>query len=92
MKAPEFQAIIMAGGLGARLSPFTSSLPKPLLPIANKPLLAYQLELLQSSGFGHAIVVTRQNHVDPVRMFLDSRPKSLFLPFLQNVTTFLRFY
>ena len=46
----EFQAIILAGGAGNRLYPLSEGVPKPLLPIANRPLLCYQLELLERSG------------------------------------------
>src|SRR5581483_5210467 len=41
------QALILAGGKGARLRPLTMHTPKPIVPIANRPLLIYQLELLK---------------------------------------------
>ena len=40
--------IIMAGGTGSRLQPFTSILPKPLLPINNKPVIDIILEYFQN--------------------------------------------
>ncbi len=46
----EFQAVILAGGAGNRLYPLSEGVPKCLLPIANRSLLAYQLELLERSG------------------------------------------
>ncbi|TMW62112.1 hypothetical protein Poli38472_009605 [Pythium oligandrum] len=54
----EFQAIILAGGSGIRLYPLTEETPKALLPANDKPLLWYQLHLLESSGFTDALVVT----------------------------------
>ncbi|MDW8062044.1 MAG: sugar phosphate nucleotidyltransferase [Nitrososphaerota archaeon] len=42
---------IMAGGEGTRLRPLTSNRPKPMVPIANKPVLEHTLEMLLSSGF-----------------------------------------
>ena len=33
------QAVILAGGLGTRLQPYTFFIPKPMLPLGNKPLL-----------------------------------------------------
>jgi NDP-sugar pyrophosphorylase family protein len=41
----------MAGGLGARLRPLTNELPKPMMPIIDKPILSYILELLKMYGF-----------------------------------------
>lgn len=46
----EFQVIIFAGGKGNRLTQLLSGKPKCLLPIANKPMIQYPLELLIRSG------------------------------------------
>lgn len=45
------QAIIMAGGEGARLRPLTCERAKPLVPVGNRPVMAYILELLEQHGF-----------------------------------------
>lgn len=44
------QALILAGGKGTRLRPLTVYTPKPIVPILNRPLLQYQLEILARSG------------------------------------------
>lgn len=41
------KALVLIGGRGTRLRPLTLSTPKPLLPLANKPFLRYQLEVLR---------------------------------------------
>ena len=46
---PPLQALIMAGGRGTRLSPLTDSLPKPMLPIGDKPLMEILIEQLRES-------------------------------------------
>lgn len=45
------KAVILAGGLGSRLRPFTSVIPKPLLPIGDKSVLELQMQRLGSFGF-----------------------------------------
>lgn len=50
------RAIILAGGKGTRLRPITLYTPKPIVPIANRPLLAYQLELLKRAGVRDVII------------------------------------
>ncbi len=44
------KAVIMAGGKGTRLAPLTNETPKPLMPIINKPILQYIIELLKKHG------------------------------------------
>jgi mannose-1-phosphate guanylyltransferase / phosphomannomutase len=43
-------AVIMAGGEGTRLRPLTSNQPKPMVPVLNKPVMEYIIELLKSHG------------------------------------------
>ncbi|HHT65210.1 MAG: sugar phosphate nucleotidyltransferase [Caldicoprobacterales bacterium] len=44
------KGIIMAGGEGSRLRPLTCDLPKPMVPVMNKPVMAYSVELLKKHG------------------------------------------
>ena len=48
--------IIMAGGLGTRLRPFTNTTPKPLLPIGNKPILESIIEHAKTYGIAEIII------------------------------------
>ena len=50
------KALILIGGLGSRLRPLTCYKPKPLLPIANKPFLEYQFQLLRKHGIKEVIL------------------------------------
>ena len=47
------QVVILAGGMGTRLKARLGDLPKPLIPIAGKPLLVHQIELARRYGFTH---------------------------------------
>lgn len=49
-------AIILAGGLGTRLRPLTDKIPKPLLPIQNKPIIEHLILNLKEHGIKHIIL------------------------------------
>jgi NDP-sugar pyrophosphorylase family protein len=51
-------AVILAGGLGTRLKPFTEVIPKPLLPIGEKAVLEIQIEHLKKFGFDEIYLAT----------------------------------
>ncbi len=53
------KAIVLAGGLGTRLHPFTLKYPKPMIPLANKPVLAYILNLLKYHHFSDVIITVQ---------------------------------
>jgi NDP-sugar pyrophosphorylase family protein len=52
------KAVILAGGLGTRLKPFTEAIPKPLLPIGEKAVLEIQIENLKKYGFTDIYLAT----------------------------------
>ena len=52
------KAVILAGGLGTRLKPFTQVIPKPLLPIGEKAVLEIQIEHFKKYGFKKIILAT----------------------------------
>jgi N-acetyl-alpha-D-muramate 1-phosphate uridylyltransferase len=47
---------ILAGGLGTRMRPLTEQLPKALLPVAGRPFIHWQLELLARAGLTRAVI------------------------------------
>lgn len=51
--------IIMAGGMGTRLYPHTENCPKPLLPIAGKPILEHIIDRAKIEGFNHFVIAVR---------------------------------
>ncbi len=59
------KAVIMAGGEGTRLRPLTSNAPKPMLPIANAPMMEHIVALLRGHGFDEIVVTVAflANHI-----------------------------
>jgi len=50
------QAVILAGGKGTRLQPLTHSIPKPMVPINDRPFLAHQVEMIKNSGIDSVVM------------------------------------
>ena len=50
------RAMILAAGRGERMRPLTDSLPKPLLPVAGKPLIVHHIERLARSGIRQLVI------------------------------------
>ncbi len=48
--------VIMAGGLGKRLRPFTEDCPKPMLPVAGKPMLEHIIDRARAEGFSRFVL------------------------------------
>jgi len=68
------KAVILAGGLGTRLKPFTEAIPKPLLPIGEKAVLEIQIEHLKKYGFDEIYLATNYKS-DYIRNFFGDGSK-----------------
>lgn len=60
------KAMILAAGIGSRLDPLTRNLPKPLVPIVNKPVMAHIIELLVKYGF-EDVMINVHYHADMIQ-------------------------
>ena len=56
MNLAEIPIALLAGGLATRLRPITEKVPKVLVPVAGKPFLAHQLELLHRQGIRRVVL------------------------------------
>lgn len=68
------KAVILAGGLGTRLKPFTDIIPKPLLPLGDQSLLELQIELLKENGFDEIFLAVNYK-ADYIESFLGDGSK-----------------
>ena len=50
------KAVILAGGRGTRLAPYTSVLPKPMMPIGNHAILEILLRQMKRAGINHVVL------------------------------------
>lgn len=57
MTTQEFTGVILAAGRGSRMFPLSDNYPKPILPICNRPLIQYQIEIMKTLGIRDVVVL-----------------------------------
>jgi mannose-1-phosphate guanylyltransferase len=62
VKASHPKAVILAGGMGTRLRPYTYFLPKPMLPLGDKPLLEHLIQWLKENGVSDFVLSVSYLH------------------------------
>ncbi len=75
------KAVILAGGEGTRLRPITCNLPKPLVPVAGKPVLEYILSLLEKNGCTEAVIAVHYRGEKIERHFSSGKYGNIRLSF-----------
>lgn len=73
-----FSAFVLAAGLGTRLRPYTDTLPKPLVPVCDRPLLDYIFDHLKQAGVSK-IAVNLHHKPEKIRAFLKTRENDFLL-------------
>lgn len=74
----------MAGGIGTRLKPFTSVLPKPLIPIKDKTAIEHIIDGFISHGF-KSIYISINNNNKILRAFFDESKLQIKINFIKEI-------
>lgn len=79
----DIPVVIMAGGRGVRLDPFTKVLPKPLIPLGEKPILEHIIGKFQNYGVKD-FFITLNYLSNMIRAYFEDIPKDYDLHFVQE--------
>ena len=74
----------MAGGLGTRLRPLTEDLPKPMLPIGDKPLMAITVDRLRQAGIQDVVVSTHYREKNIKEYFGDGSKFGIRMSYIEG--------
>lgn len=76
------KAVVLAAGRGTRMKALTADCPKPMLPLAGRPMLAHQLERFATAGVGEACIVIGYKGEMIREYFADSPPAGIKLSYV----------
>jgi dTDP-glucose pyrophosphorylase len=76
--------VIMAGGLGTRLRPYTEGCPKPLLPVSGKPMLEHIIERAREEGFRRFVIAINYLGQMIEQHFGDGAPWQVHIEYLRE--------
>jgi NDP-sugar pyrophosphorylase family protein len=75
------KALLLAAGLGSRMGPISSDLPKPMMPLWGKPLLGHMLDLVESSGVRDVLINLHHNPTPIVEYIAARKPGRVRISF-----------
>lgn len=81
-KRTSVTGVILAAGRGSRIRPLSDQTPKPLLPICNRPMIAYQLDLFAGAGIEDVVMVVGPHGDQIRRAFGDGHAQGLRISYV----------
>ncbi len=80
----EFIGVILAAGLGERIKPLSLSIPKPLLPVCNKPIMQYQIEEMKKIGITDITIVVGHLKNKITEFFKDGKELGVKISYVEQ--------
>jgi len=79
-------AVILAGGKGTRLKEVSDSIPKPMMPVAGKPLLEYQIELCKKYGIQEVTLIVNHLKDSIINYFGNGQKWNIAIKYFEETT------
>ena len=80
------KGIILAGGMGTRMSPLTKAVNKQLLPLYDKPLIYYPLSVLMLAGIKKILIIVNKGQLSQFRKILPEKNNlGIFLEYKEQI-------
>ncbi|MBN1635612.1 MAG: NTP transferase domain-containing protein, partial [Deltaproteobacteria bacterium] len=87
MNKHDIVGVILAAGKGSRIYPLSEKYSKCTLPICNKPLLDYQIEMMKGVGITNIIIVVGHNGFEVVRVIGDGKRQGVNITYINQKET-----
>lgn len=86
-KTEKYRGVLLAAGKGSRMAAFSSHIPKPMLPVGNKPLLVHQIEMLREVGITDIVVLIGYKGFEIARVLGDGSSLGVQLTYVEQTET-----
>lgn len=80
------KGIILTAGKGTRLYPLTKIMPKPLLPVYNRPMIDYPIETLTGLGVDEFLIIASDDGISPIKKYMEEEHKDIKCSYVVQAT------